>query len=136
MTARSARIICCVLCLAGCFAPGTTRFVDLSGHEGNPTVKEIAADGDLLRISVIQDGKVIFVAGIEPIVIEGDVYLRTRYISSTVQATEFVVDLSDRRFPRDWRNRLYWIEGDAISSPIHPSIEHYREIHRSKIAIR
>jgi hypothetical protein len=56
-------------------------------------------------------------------------------ISSPVHATEFAVDLSSRRFPRDWRDRLYWIVGDSISSPINPFIEHSREIRRVKITV-
>jgi len=76
MTARYTFILCCLLSLVGCFAPGDKRFLDLPRHEGNPTVKEITAEGDLLRISVVQDGNVVLVAGIEPLLIEGDVYLR------------------------------------------------------------
>jgi len=136
MTARYALILCCLLSLVGCFAPGDKRFLDLPRHEGKPTVKEITGEGDLLRISIVQDGNVVFIAGIEPLLIEGDVYLRPVCISSVVHATEFEVDLSDKRFPRDWRSRLYWIEEDAISSPVNPFIHHHREIHRSKIVIR
>src|SRR6266436_1319770 len=118
MTARYTLILCCLLGLVGCFTPADRRFLDLPRHEGIPTVREITAEGDLLRIHVVQDGKVVFVAGIEPLLIGGDVYLRPLCISSVVGATEFSVDLSDKRFPRDWRSRLYWIEGDAISSPV------------------
>jgi hypothetical protein len=136
MTARYTFIFGCLLVLVGCLAPGDKRFVDHPRHEAYPTVKEITAEGDLLRISVVQDGSPVFVAGIEALLLEGDVYLRPVCISSVVHATEFAVDLSDKRFPRDWRSRLYWIEEDAISSPVNPFIHHYREIHRSKIVIR
>jgi len=136
MTARYTFLLCCLLGLTGCFTPADRRFVDLPHHEGIPTVREITAEGDMLRVRVAQDGNVVFVAGIEPLLIEGDVYLRPVCISSVVHATEFSVDLSDKRFPRDWRSRLYWIEGDAISSPVNPFIHHYREIQRSKIVVQ
>ena len=136
MIARYTLGLCCLLGFMGCFTPADRRFVDLPRHESIPTVREITATGDMLCISVVQDGSVVFVAGIEPILIEGDVYLRPVCVSSVVHATEFSVDLSDKRFPQDWRSRLYWIEGDAISSPDNPFIHHYREIQRSKIVIQ
>ncbi len=136
MIIRYILLIFWALVLAGCFAPAETRFVDRPNHSGSPTVKSIKVEGDLLRISVVQDEDVFPLAGIEAVLIEGDVYLSARYISSEVRATEFLVDMSDKRFPRDWRNRLYWIEEDTISSPINPFIEHYREITRSKILLQ
>jgi hypothetical protein len=134
MTARYAFMLCCLLGLGGCVAPRDKRFVDRPRHESSPTVKAISVEGDVLRISVVQDRNV-FVAGIEPLLIEGDVYLRPVCISSVVHATEFEVNLAHQRFPRDWKSRLYWIEEDAISSPVNPFIHHYREIHRSKIVL-
>jgi hypothetical protein len=90
----------------------------------------------MLRISIIQDDSVIFIFGIEPLVLDGNVYLSPLAISGVVHSNEFVVDLSGKQFPRDWKERLYWIEYDAISSPINPFIEHYREIHRYKIVLQ
>jgi hypothetical protein len=135
MTTRFAVGVLCVLGIAGCIAPEKLRFVDVP-HQGSvPAVQHVRAQGDILTISVVQNGGVVFVSSVEPQVIKGDVYLRLRCISSVVQATEFSVDLSGIQFPRDWRQRLYWVEQDAISSPINPFIEPFREIHRSKILV-
>ncbi len=123
------------LVLAGCFTPSPTRFVDAPGHTGIPAVKELRAEGDVLRITIVQEGGGIWVGRIEPQVIDGDVYLSATCISSVVRQTEFLVDLSGPHFPRDWRHRLYWIEEDSISSPVNPLIEHHREIRRSKIEV-
>jgi len=75
-------------------------------------------------------------AGVNAHVIQGDVYLSAVCISSVIHATEFTVDLSGSELPRDWKQRLYWIQGDSISSPINPMIEHVREIERSKIVLQ
>lgn len=135
MIARIGMLIGLAVCLAGCFAPSRTRIIDVAPRSGTPTVKKVSAEGDVLRVEVVQDGGVVFVAAIEPKLIEGDVYLSKICISSVVHATEFSVDFSSARFPRDWKQRLYWIEEDSISSPINPLIEHVREIRRSKITV-
>jgi hypothetical protein len=129
-------IFCCLVVFSGCFSPNTKRIIDVPAHLAFPTVRSIKADGDILRISIVQDGKVVFISGIEPVLIDGDIYLSTIAISSVVRATEFSIDMSDLRYPKDWRNRLYWIEQDSISSPINPFIAHYREIKRSKITLQ
>ena len=136
MIIRYILIISWVLGLAGCFQPTETRFVDSPNHNGSPTIKSIRVEGDLLRISVFQDEDSFPIAGIEAVLIEGDVYLSARSTYKQRSSREFLVDMSDERFPRDWRNRLYWIEEDKIASPINPFIEHYREITRSKILLQ
>jgi hypothetical protein len=136
MTFRYILVLCCLLGLVGCFTPTDRRVVDLPHHEGIPIVKEIRAEGDILHIRIVQDRNDVCVAGIEPRLLDGDIYLIPLCISSVVHATEFSVDFSDKHFPRDWKSRLYWIEGDSISSPVNPFIHHYREIQRSKIVIQ
>jgi hypothetical protein len=123
------------LAFSGCFSPGKMRIVDVPARSSRPTIAAVKAIGDELHISVVQDGGV-FIAGVKAQVIQGDVYLSTVCISSVVHATEFTVALSGNEFPRDWKQRLYWIEGDSISSPVNPMIEHVREIERSKIVLQ
>ena len=133
--ARSLFLAFVVLAFCGCIAPSKVRFVDVPNRASKPTVTSVKAIGDELHISVVQDGGVVFMAGTKAQVIQGDVYLSAICISSVVHATEFTVDLSGPKFPRDWKQRLYWIQGDSISSPINPMIEHVREIERSKIVL-
>lgn len=123
------------LASSGCFSPNNIVIVDQASRDDLPTIKSIKAAGDILRVSIVQDSAPAWVAGVKATVIRGDVYLDTIHISSPVSATEFEVDMSHSRFPRDWRNKLYWIESDSISSPINPFIEHRREIGRSKVAL-
>ena len=122
--------------LSACMSPRKIVFVDQALRAGPPTIRQIRADGDILRITLVQDSAPAWVAAVNAQVIGGDVYLSTFHISSVVHATEFAIDMSRREFPRDWRNRLYWIEGDSISSPINPFIEHVREIRRSKVSLK
>jgi len=127
-------ILGCIL-LAGCFSPGNITVVDEPLHAGRPTIKKVRARGDNLQVSLVQDASPVFVAEIRAQIIEGDIYLIPQTISSVAHGTEFTVDFSHDRFPRDWKNRLYWIEGDTISSPVNPFIKHVREIRRSKVQI-
>jgi hypothetical protein len=76
MAVRIPALVSLAVCLAGCFAPSQTLLIDVSPGSGVPTVKKVSAEGDILRVEVVQDGGVIFVAGIESKVIKGDVYLR------------------------------------------------------------
>jgi hypothetical protein len=122
--------------LSGCMSPRKIVFHDQAPRAGPPTIRQVRAEGDMLRVTVVQDSAPAWVAAVNAQVIAGDVYLSTFHISSVVHATEFAVDMSGRKFPRDWRNRLYWIEGDSISSPINPFIEHVREIRRSKVSLQ
>ena len=69
------------------------------------------------------------------ILIQGDVYLSAVCVASVVHATEFIVDLSGPDYPQDWKQRLDWIQGDSISSPLNPMLEHVREIERRKIVL-
>ena len=121
--------------LGSCFSPSRIIISEKAAYSGPPTIKRIRADGDTLRIALEQDSAPAWVSSIQAQVIEGDVYLRTSHISSPVHATDFSVDLSGPKFPSDWRNRLYWIQSDSISSPINPFINHRREIVRSKITL-
>lgn len=122
--------------LSACFSPSKIVVSDQAAHAGPPTIRKMRADGELLRISIAQDSAPAWVGGVRAQVIDGDVYLSTIHISSVVHATEFSVDLSGPKFPRDWRKRLYWIEGESIDSPFNPFIEHKREIRRSRIVLR
>jgi hypothetical protein len=132
---RTTLLIAAVIMLAGCVSPRKVTFVDEPQYSGPPMVTKVRSDGDVLHVTLKQDTAPAWVAGVKAEVIGGDVYLSTFHISSPVHATEFAVDLSSRRFPRDWRDRLYWIVGDSISSPINPFIEHSREIRRVKITV-
>jgi len=135
MMARVLLLAFVVLAFSGCLAPSKVRFVDVPARARKPTVTAVKAMGDELHITVGQDGGVVFIAGFKAQVIQGDVYLSAVSISSVVHATEFIVDLSGPKFPRDWRQRIYWIQGDSISSPINPMVEHFREVERSKIVL-
>jgi hypothetical protein len=136
MALRICLVALSALLVSGCVSPRKFVFVDQAARASPPTIREIRADGDMLRVTLVQDSAPAWVAAIKAEVISGDVYLSTLRISSVVHATEFAVDLSGRKFPRDWRDRLYWIEGDSITSPINPFIEHVREIRRRKIVLK
>ncbi|MDZ4288628.1 MAG: hypothetical protein U0984_11750 [Prosthecobacter sp.] len=133
-TTRCRIALGCLLILAGCSKTNTTFIVNLPAHESKRTLKEVRAEGDSLRLSVVQDMAPVFVAKIEATVITGDVYLKPLLISSVVRQTDFVIDLSGQQFPRDWRDRLYWIESESGSSPL--SSQNHREIRRSKISVK
>lgn len=136
MTFRIPIIALAVLLLSGCPAPQKVVFIDQTAHTGRPTVREVRADGDTLQVALSQDRAPAWISSVHATVIEGDVYLSTLLISSVVHTTEFKIDMSKGNMPRDWRNRLYWIEGETITSPFNASTERVREIRRSKILLK
>lgn len=135
MRVRIAILALVVLLSGACVSPRKTVFIDQAAHTGPPVIRAIYAEGNRLRVSLKQTGLPAWVAAVKAQVIEGDVYLYTINISSVVHTIEFAVDLSGPEFPRDWRNRLYWIEEESITSPINPTVEHVREIRRSRIIL-
>ncbi|MEY2483868.1 MAG: hypothetical protein QOK24_2396 [Verrucomicrobiota bacterium] len=127
--------VCCLFVMAGCFVPKQKRFVDVSARDFSPEAK-VTAEGNILRIFVPEDLKELAVAEIRPEVIEGNIYLFTLYVSHARRDAEFVFDMSEKRFPRDWKNRLYWIEYNSIPSPFHPfASNRVNELHRRKVAV-
>lgn len=120
--------------LVSCVVPRKLTVVDAPYPE-RPTIRSVRAEGDTLRVTVKQDTPGAWIAGVKAETIQGDVYLHTVHISSAVHATEFPVDLSGKKFPDDWRKRLYWMVGDSIGSPVNPFIVPSREIRRSKIEL-
>lgn len=119
---------------ASCVAPRKVIFVD-EPSPARPTIRSVRAEGDKLHVTVKQDTPGIWIAGVKAQTIQGDVYLRTVSISSVVHATDFSVDMSGKKIPGDWRDRLYWVAGESISSPVNPFVTPYKEIRRSKIEL-
>src|SRR4051812_6032689 len=112
---RTLTIIFLLSLLTGCTT--ATRFTEAVKPGRSPRVAATQATHTTVTFRIVQDAGV-WLAGITPRVIDGDVYLDTLYISSPVHQTEFTVDLSGPQFPRDWRQRLYWIEGDSVPGPL------------------
>jgi len=127
--------VCSMFLATGCVVPEQKRFVDVSTRNFSPAAR-VTARGDTLRIFIQENIKELAVAEISPQVIEGNIYLFTRYMSHVRRNAEFVFDMSDKRFPRDWKKRLYWNEYDAIPSPLFPfATDRVNELHRRKITV-
>jgi hypothetical protein len=120
------------LLFASCIVPRKVTFVEAA----RPTeIRSVRAEGDKVHVTVKQDSPGVWIADVKAQTIQGDVYLRTARISSAVRATEFSVDMSGKDIPSDWKTRLYWLAGEAISSPVNPFVTPSREIRRSKIEL-
>lgn len=131
-------IVFCGCLVLGFLMPMRYQFVDVSmrdEYSRSPIVNKIEADGNVLRISVNQQRKGLGLTDIKPRLIDGDVYLDPRYISSVVRQTEFSIDLSDGRFPKNWKEKLYWVEGESWTPLYLSSRNRVHEIKRRKIAV-
>ena len=125
------RILATILLLSlltGCTT--ATRFTEAAKPERSPRIVSEATE-TTVTFHIVQDGGV-WLARILPRVIDGDVYLDRFNISSPVHQTEFTVDLSAPHFPRDWRQRLYWIEAYSVPGPL-VWWGRVREIERRKV---
>jgi hypothetical protein len=117
--------------LTGCTT--TTKFTESIKPRRSPHVVATEATQTTVTFRIVQDSGV-WLARIRPRVIDGGVYLDTLYISSPVHQAEFTVDLSASHFPHDWRQRLYWIESESVSSPL-VWWKRVREIERRKVQL-
>ena len=119
--------------VAGCTWPVKNVIVEEPTYRGPPTIRDVSASGDSVKISLIQDSKVGPVGKITARVIDGDVYLGIAYVLGS-NATEFVVDLSGSAYPQDWRSKLYWLN-DTVITKTPDSIVRIRELHRYRIQL-
>jgi hypothetical protein len=118
MTARPAMrtlaIIFLLSLLTGCTT--ATRFTEAVEPGRSPRVVATETTETTVTFHIVQEG--IGLSSVTPRVINGDVYLDTLYLSVPLPQTEFTVDLSGPQFPRDWRQRLYWIESISWPGPL------------------
>ena len=117
--------------LTGCYAK---QFKDVSKVGLSPHVVGMKTTDTTITFHVLQDQSV-WLADIKPKIIENNVYLSPLYISSPVSVTNFTLDFSDPRYPKDWKQRLYWIEEDSITSPLNPFLKRVQTIGRRRIEL-
>ena len=131
---RATRFVLIASVAASCVIPATKKFVDVPARQTSQRFSAIRADGDVLLVSVVPTPP-WFVQELRAYVIEGDVYLDAIHTSSWTGTTQFSVDLSGPEYPRDWRERLYWIETEFIPSPVNPFAEQVHELQRRKLEV-
>jgi len=119
--------------LASCTS--SVRFTDVMKADWSPETTVLRKTSTSVTFKVRQHSPV-WLGDIKARVIGADVYLDPVMISSVVHRSEFTVDLGSPQFPKDWQQRLYWIEGESIPSPVNPFVkERVREIKRRKIEL-
>jgi len=123
--------------ISGCRTPERLEFIDDTEPPDLPTIHSVRSDGNRLYISVVQgEPQDQWISNLNAEVLSGDVYLFAVPSKVPVQTTEFSLDFSARRFPRDWKNRLYWITSYRAVTNMSTGVGHVTAVYRSKLTIQ
>ena len=123
-------LVALLLMAVGCVTPNAKRFIDVGPNSDRQDIHLISATDRSLRLRFSQNLAPAYLAGIEAKVIEGGLYLFPTRISSVVNKTEIDVSLVDLDLPAGWQEHIYWVDGEAIPSPLNPFMERVHDIER------
>jgi hypothetical protein len=111
-------VLLCVL-LAGCLAPPRAEFVDVASPLHSATIAVVSADEEKVRLRISGPDEPVFLALVEPRVIEDGLYLFPSYISRPMHSEQVEVPVVELDLPARWRNHIYWVEGEEVSPWYH-----------------
>ncbi len=98
--------------LSGCVSPRHTRFVDVPPPIQGAKVAVLDASEEVVRLQVAGPQEPVFLALVEPRVIDDSLYLFPSYISKPTVSERLEVPVAALDLPTDWRERIFWVEGD------------------------
>jgi hypothetical protein len=101
--------------------------------ESSQDVQLIAVSDENLRLRARQNLAPAFLASVRAEIIHGGVYLFPTRISSGLSREYFDVPLQGLSLPNGWRERIYWVDGEAFPSPLQPWAERVHTIKRRRL---
>ena len=109
------RLVGCALALlagTGCMTPRATRFVDVPTPLHSAKIAVIAADEEVVRLRISGPNEPVFLAMVEPQVIDNGLYLFPSYITKPTVSEQLEVPVVELELPAQWRDRIFWVEDD------------------------
>ena len=100
------------LSLAGCMSPRRTQFLDVPTPIHSAKVAVISADTEVVRLRISGPNEPVFLAMVEPKVIEDGLYLFPSYITKPTVSERLEVPVVELDLPVEWRDRIFWVEQD------------------------
>lgn len=119
--------------LTGCTT--AKRFVDVDATARSQEVRIVKVEGRNLHLHVAQNLAPAYLADVKARVMENRVYLYPIRISSVVHQTEFDVSLAGLDLPSEWRERIYWVDGETYSNPLNPFTERFHQIEQRHLMV-
>lgn len=104
-----------VLIGGGCVAPRTTRFVDVAAPAYGTKIAVISADEEIVRLRLSAPNEPVFLAMVEPQVIEDGLYLFPSYIPQPTLSERVEVPVVELDLPAEWKDRIFWVEGEQMT---------------------
>ncbi|WED63038.1 hypothetical protein PXH66_11905 [Synoicihabitans lomoniglobus] len=129
----SALIAC--IALAGCTTPKRTRFVDVQSTVYGTKIAVIDADEAVVRLRVSGPNEPVFLAMVEPRVIADGLYLFPSYINKPVVSERLEVPVVELDLPAEWRDRIFWVEGESVPRWFQVFRERVRTIERRHLEL-
>lgn len=121
--------------LGGCRSTLRPEFVDVASPLHNAEVAVIAADEETVRLRISAPHQPVFLAMVEPAVIEDGLYLFPSYISQPTVSERLEVPVVELDLPAKWRDRIYWVEGESAPSWYQVLRPRVRTIERRHLAL-
>ena len=98
--------------LSGCLNPRRTQFVDVPTPIHGAKIAVISADTEIVRLRVSGPSEPVFLAMVEPRVIEDGLYLFPSYITKPTLSERLEVPVVELDLPVAWKDRIFWVEQD------------------------
>ena len=127
-------VLLCVL-LAGCLAPPRAEFVDVASPLHSATIAVVSADEEKVRLRISGPHEPVFLALVEPRVIEDGLYLFPSYIARPMHSEQVEVPVVELDLPARWRDHIYWVEGESSPRWYHWFDRRVRTIERRHLAL-
>jgi len=124
-----------VLGLSGCLSAPRTEFVDVASPLHSAQIAVVAADEETVRLRISGPNEPVFLAMVEPKVIENGLYLFPSYISKPTVSEHVEVPVVELDLPIKWRDRIYWVEGKEEPRWYHLLKPRVQRIERRHLAL-
>ena len=100
--------------LSGCVSSPDTRFVDVAAPAYGTEVAVLAATDEIVRLRLSAPDEPVFLAMVEPQVIDDGLYLFPSYITKPTVSEQVEVPVVELDLPIEWKDRIYWVESDKV----------------------
>ncbi len=124
-----------LLAQSGCLSAPRAEFVDVASPIHSAEVAVVAADEEIVRLRISGPNEPVFLAMVEPQVIEDGLYLFPSYISKPTVSETVEVPVVELDLPARWRDRIYWVEAEEAPRWYHLLKPRVRRIERRHLEL-
>jgi hypothetical protein len=123
------------LLLAGCMTPPDDRFVEVAAPFYGTQIAVISANEETVKLRISGPNEPVFLAMVEPKVIGDGLYLFPSYINQPTLSERVDVPVVELDLPAQWKDRIYWVEGEHAPRWFNLFAERVRTIQRRHLTL-